>query len=36
MEKALNLKDVEKEVYKGVIAFTDDTEVFRVLKMTAD
>lgn len=36
MEKASNLKDVEKEVYKGVIAFTDDTKVFRVLKMTTD
>lgn len=36
MEKASNLKDVEKEVYKGMIAFTDDTKVFRVLKMMAD
>ena len=36
MENVSNLKDVEKEVYKGVIAFTDDTKVFRVLKMMAD
>lgn len=29
MEKASNLTDVEKEENKGVIAFTNDTKVFR-------
>lgn len=36
IERALNLKDAEKEVNKGVIAFTDDTKVLRVLKMRTD
>ena len=35
MEKASNLKDVEKVVNKGVIELTDDTKVFRMLKMSA-
>lgn len=34
MEKASNLKDGEEELNKG--AYTDDTKVFRVPKMSAD